>query len=160
MTTEQQTALDLADIQAGALHERPSPYVGRYLLLRMHDAAQGRELVRRLHALLAADDRASDPDVPAWLSVAFTYAGLAALGVPQSSLDSFPDEFRQGMAARAADLGDVGASAPEQWEWPLGTDAVHVDLRCRRFNSYFAHSRLGCQSNDKISMVVGHRHDC
>ncbi len=64
----------------------------------------------------------------AWLSVAFTYRGLEALGVPQESLDSFAPEFRQGMAARAAELGDVGASAPEHWEQPLGSPDVHVAL--------------------------------
>jgi deferrochelatase/peroxidase EfeB len=35
-----------------------------------------------------------------WVSVALTYQGLKALGVPQDSLDSFAWEFRQGMAAR------------------------------------------------------------
>jgi len=126
MTTEQETVLDLGDIQAGALRERPSPYVGRYLLLRLHEATEGRELVRRLHALLVAEKRAQHADPLAWVTVAFTHAGLAALGVPRSSLDSFPEEFRVGMAARARELGDVGASSPEHWEWPLGTDAVHV----------------------------------
>lgn len=126
MTTGPQTALALDDIQTGALRERPSPYVGRYLLLRLNDPAEGRELVRRLHALLVAQKQAQDPEPAAWVTVAFTYAGLVALGVAQTTLDSFPDEFRQGMAARAHDLGDVGASAPDRWEWPLGTDAVHV----------------------------------
>ncbi len=32
------------------------------------------------------------------------------------------------MAARAAELGDVGASSPEHWEKPLGTRDVHVAL--------------------------------
>ena len=32
-------ALDLDDIQAGALHERPSPYVGTYVLLRVERPA-------------------------------------------------------------------------------------------------------------------------
>lgn len=128
--TGQPPALELADIQAGALRERPSPYVGRYLLLSVHDAEQGRELVRRLHALLLAQNAAHnttpDADPMAWVTVAFTHSGLAALGVPKASLASFPIEFREGMAARAAELGDVGASGPENWEWPLGTDAVHI----------------------------------
>ncbi|MGA9522284.1 MAG: Dyp-type peroxidase, partial [Myxococcaceae bacterium] len=51
-----------------------------------------------------------------------------ALGVPQDSLDSFSWEFRQGMAARAKALGDVGESSPEHWEKPLGTKDVHVVL--------------------------------
>jgi Dyp-type peroxidase family len=126
MTTELQATLELDDIQAGALRERPSPYVGRYLLLRLHDAADGRELVRRLHALLVAEGQSQQAEPLAWVTVAFTYAGLAALGVPQPFLDSFPEEFRAGMAARAHDLGDVGPSSPEHWEWPLGTDAVHI----------------------------------
>ena len=48
--------------------------------------------------------------------------------MPQDSLDSFAPEFRQGMAARAAQLGDVGESSPEHWEKPLGTPDVHVAL--------------------------------
>ena len=51
MTTTPSTtpaALELDDIQSGALHERPSPYVGAYLLLRIDDRAAGRALVRRL----------------------------------------------------------------------------------------------------------------
>jgi Dyp-type peroxidase family len=126
MSVEPQAALEVDDIQGGALRERPSPYVGRYLLLQLHDPSEGRELVRRLHGLLAAQTQAPDIDPSAWATVAFTHAGLAALGVPQSILDTFPDEFREGMARRAHELGDTGASSPEHWEWPLGTDAVHV----------------------------------
>ena len=48
--------------------------------------------------------------------------------MPQSSLDSFAPEFREGMAARAAHLGDVGESSPEHWEQPLGSPDVHVAL--------------------------------
>jgi Dyp-type peroxidase family len=117
-------SLELDDIQSGALHERPSPYVGIYLLLRIDDRSAGRELVRRLHPVVEG----GRPDGDAWVTVGFTYAGLQALGVPQESLDSFAPEFRQGMAARAAELGDVGDSAPANWEKPLGTSDVHVAL--------------------------------
>ena len=57
----------------------------------------------------------------AWVTAALSFQGLKALGVPQDILASFPPEFQQGMAARAADLGDIGESAPEHWEPPLGT---------------------------------------
>ena len=60
--------------------------------------------------------------------MALTYQGLKALGVPQASLESFAPEFRQGMAARAAELGDVGDSSPDRWEPPLGTPDVHVAI--------------------------------
>ncbi|GAA3870159.1 Dyp-type peroxidase [Leifsonia kafniensis] len=119
--------LELDDIQAGALYERPSPYVGTYLMLRIADRADGRELVRRLHRIVNPAGAADTPDNTS-LTVAFTYHGLKALGVPQASLDSFAPEFRQGMAARADVLGDVGESAPDHWEKPLGTDEVHVAI--------------------------------
>ncbi|HJR36781.1 MAG TPA: Dyp-type peroxidase [Nocardioidaceae bacterium] len=119
--------LELDDIQAGALFERPSPYVGTYLMLRIVDRADGRELVRRLHRILTASGT-SDMADDTTLTVAFTYHGLEALGVPQTSLDSFAPEFRQGMAARAALLGDVGESDPERWEAPLGSADVHVAI--------------------------------
>jgi Dyp-type peroxidase family len=121
-------SLELDDIQSGALHERPSPYVGSYLLLRIDDRAAGRELVRRLLPVVDSGRTSSDPAHGAWITVAFTYQGLRALGVPQDSLDSFAPEFRQGMAARAAELGDVGESSPANWEKPLGSGDVHVAL--------------------------------
>ena len=64
----------------------------------------------------------------AWLNVALSYRGLEALGVPPESLATFAPEFREGMAARADALGDVGVDAPEHWERPLGTPDVHVAL--------------------------------
>jgi Dyp-type peroxidase family len=121
-------SLELDDIQSGVLHERPSPYAGSYLLLRIDDRAAGRQLVRRLLPLVESGPPEPDPALGAWITVAFTYQGLAALGVPQGSLDSFAPEFRQGMAARAAELGDVGDSDPANWEKPLGTGDVHVAL--------------------------------
>ncbi len=120
--------LELDDIQSGALHERPSPYVGAYLLLRIDDRAAGRALVRRLVPLVETGRASDEPAHGAWLTVAFTYTGLQALGVPQASLDSFAPEFRQGMAARAGELGDVGDSDPAHWEKPLGSPDVHVAL--------------------------------
>ena len=118
--------IELEDIQSGALHERPNPYVGRYLLLRIDDRAAGRELVRRLHSVVESGRLSADPAQDTSVTVAFTYQGLEALGVRQDSLDSFAPEFRQGMAARAGEIGDVGESSPEHWEKPLGTGEVHV----------------------------------
>ena len=128
VSTPETVSLELDDLQSGVLHPRPSPYVGTYLLLRIDDRAAGRELVRRLHPVVGGGRPSSDPAGGAWVTVALTYQGLQALGVPQESLDSFAPEFRQGMAARAAELGDVGDSGPANWEKPLGTPDVHVAL--------------------------------
>ena len=46
--------------------------------------------------------------------------------MPDDVLDSFPAEFREGMAARAERLGDRGPSAPEHWDAGLGTGEAHV----------------------------------
>jgi Dyp-type peroxidase family len=62
------------------------------------------------------------------LNVAFTPAGLSALGVADAVIGTFAHEFRQGMAARAGLLGDAGPSAPEAWEPGLGSGDAHVLL--------------------------------
>jgi Dyp-type peroxidase family len=120
--------LELDDIQGTLLRQRPSPYVGAYFLLRIDDAADGRRVLAHLAPRVASAARWWEPPNKAWLSVALSHAGLRALGVPQASLDSFPPEFQQGMAARAERLGDTGQSAPEHWDAPLGSAEVHVAL--------------------------------
>jgi Dyp-type peroxidase family len=68
------------------------------------------------------------PD-PEWdavpINLAFTYSGLKALQLDKCVLASFPDDFKEGMAARAERLGDSGPSAPEHWDGVLGLDRVH-----------------------------------
>jgi Dyp-type peroxidase family len=125
MNSDGGTVLDVGDIQAGALMPRPNPYAGAYLALRIDDRQAGRDLLRRLIPLV--DPVSSfDPVKPVSLGVGLSFAGLQALGVPEESLVSFPTEFQQGMAARAAELGDVGENAPQHWEAPLGSKDVHV----------------------------------
>ena len=121
-------ALEVSDIQATVLRPRPSSYRGEYVVLRIDDAAQGREMLRRVIPHVAPADDWWRPTLPGWLGIAFTYAGLKALGLPQASLDSFPEEFREGMAARASVLNDVGDNAPANWEYPFGSADMHVAL--------------------------------
>jgi Dyp-type peroxidase family len=128
MTGETNVTLDLDDIQSGVLRPRPTPYAATYILLRIDDRKAGRELMRRLSAVVTSAANPTSPLADTWVSVALTYQGLRALGTPQDSLDSFAWEFRQGMAARAKELGDIGESSPENWEKPLGTTEVHVAL--------------------------------
>jgi Dyp-type peroxidase family len=123
----EETTLELHDLQSGILHPRPSPYVGTYIVLRVDDRRDGRFLIGRLASSIASAAQWS-AQAQGWLTIAITYQGLRALGVPQDSLDSFPPEFREGMAARAELLGDTGASAPENWDKPLGTPDVHIAL--------------------------------
>ena len=64
----------------------------------------------------------------AWISVAISYAGLVALGVPEDSLQSFPEAFRLGMAARAGQLLDYGENDPEHWDAPFGSGQIHIGV--------------------------------
>src|SRR5215831_10879037 len=128
MTGESNVALELDDIQSGVLRPRPTPYAATYILFRIDVRKAGRELMRRLSAVVTSAANPTSPLADTWASVALTYQGLKALGVPQDSLDTFAWEFQQGMAARAKELGDTGESSPENWEKPLGTPDVHVAL--------------------------------
>jgi Dyp-type peroxidase family len=98
------------------------------LLGRIDDRRDGRELVRRLIPLVPSATGPLEPDSKAWAAVGLSFQGLKALGVPEESLASFPEEFQQGMAARAGELGDTGDSAPERWEQPLGRQDVHLAI--------------------------------
>ncbi|MBX3206182.1 MAG: Dyp-type peroxidase [Labilithrix sp.] len=120
--------LELDDIQSGVLRPRPAPYAATYVLFRIDERDAGRALLGRLAPLVASAAHPTSPAADTWLSVALTYRGLEALGVPRDSRDSFAWELRQGMAARAKALGDTGESAPEHWEKPFGTGDVHVVL--------------------------------
>lgn len=119
--------LDLHEIQATVLRLRPAPYFGSHVILRVDDPPAGRNLLRRLtpHVDSAAGwwDAAN-----AWLAVGISYAGLEALGLPQQSLQSFPEAFRAGMAARAQQLRDEGVNDPKNWEFPFGRGQVHIGL--------------------------------
>ncbi|MEU4227446.1 peroxidase [Nonomuraea sp. NPDC026600] len=128
MSERTHVRLELDDIQRGVLSPRPSPYAATYILFRIDDRGRGRELMRRVSAVVTSAADTVSPLGETWVSVALTYHGLKALGVPHESLETFAWEFRQGMAARAKALGDVGESAPENWEAPLGTPEVHMAL--------------------------------
>src|SRR5215217_3718827 len=76
MTPDAGTNLELDDIQSGALHPRPSPYVGRYVLLRIDDRRAGRELLRRLLPAVDSGRPTPEPARDAWVTVALSYQGL------------------------------------------------------------------------------------
>ena len=119
--------LDLHEIQATVLRQRPAPYFGTHVLLRVNDLQAGRAFLRRLTPYVdsAAGWRIA---ANAWLAIGISYAGLEVLGVPQESLQSFPEAFRAGMAARARQLGDEGVNDPKNWEPPFGKGQIHLGV--------------------------------
>lgn len=120
--------LDLDEIQGGVLRQRPEPYTGAYYLVRIDDPKQGRVVLGKLQAYVTSAAGWWDTSIAAWISLGISHRGLQALGVPEKVLTGFAPEFRAGMAARAQTIGDTGASAPEHWEAPFGTDGVHLAI--------------------------------
>jgi Dyp-type peroxidase family len=127
MTRLGRVGVELDDIQATVLRYRPEPYYGTHVMLRVDDVRAGRGFLRRLtpHVDSAAEWwQAGEP----WISVAITYSGLVALGVPEDSLKTFPEAFRVGMAARADQLVDHGDNDPKYWEPHFGTGEIHIGV--------------------------------
>ena len=119
--------VELDDIQATVLRYRPEPYYGTHVMLNVDDVRAGREFLRDVapHVDSAAEWwRADEP----WIAVAITYSGLVALGVPEESLQSFPEAFRVGMAARAEALRDYGVNDPKRWEPAFGSGIIHIGV--------------------------------
>jgi Dyp-type peroxidase family len=117
----------------------------RFLFLQIDDAAKTKGWLRSLisngdvatttqvkkfndlfRAARKAQGGESGSNMPTatWLNIAFNYYGLEKLG---ADLDGFPDDFKQGMAARSAIIGDVGRSDPDAWDpWLRNRDFLHI----------------------------------
>src|SRR5438093_944043 len=119
--------LEIDDIQHILLTRTPA-LTGRYEFLSFGNAAGGRAwlaaVLERVQS--AAQVRASLDKDRRWVTVAFTWNGLRALGVDEASLATFPDEFRQGMVTRAEVLGDTGANHPGNWVDQTASPQLHA----------------------------------
>src|ERR1700712_60692 len=119
--------LEFDDIQHILLTRTPA-ITGRYEFLTFDTAAGGRAWLSALVELVpsaTAAQAAMDED-DRWITLAFTWNGLRALGVPEDSLATFPDAFREGMPSRASILGDTGRNAPVHWVGGLAGDDLHA----------------------------------
>jgi Dyp-type peroxidase family len=119
--------IETHDIQYILLARAPA-LTGRYEFLSFRDAAGGRTWLSRILETVqsATDMQAMVDQNKRWVTVAFTWNGLRALGVDEASLATFPEEFRQGMAARASILGDIGKDHPDFWIGGLASPNLHA----------------------------------
>ena len=116
--------INLADLQGNILRGYTNkPYV-RYLILEVVDRSAARRWLadsvsgrNGVPQITSGDWGEKKPDT--CFNIGLTYEGLRALGTPSASLKMFPNEFVEGMTARAVKLGDVGRSAPEKWPAPF-----------------------------------------
>lgn len=104
---------DMQGLVARAFGQLP---VARYLLCAVADPAMAR---RWLGAASPGVSTAAKRDERCGLIVAFTYAGLTALGLQSDALATFPRPLQEGMATahRSRILGDVDRNDPAGWRW-------------------------------------------
>jgi Dyp-type peroxidase family len=180
--------LELADLQGNILtaYGRLGFPKARYLLLNIRDAAAGRAAIEFIRPLVTTALRwpSTRSAIPTGavaverpkvtLNLAFTFRGLLALGVPTRTLRGMPDDFIDGMAARAAILGDDAPGHDvSNWDpvWqardeahrphvlvmlnaqmqPDGSAVPELDQVTRRIVDYCA------KSVGKIALLTGHR---
>src|ERR1700716_1008071 len=97
--------LELDDIQHIVMSRVPA-LTGRYEFLSFREPSQARSWLAGVLDKIASARGASSPieSDRRWVATAFTWNGLRAFGLPDASLVTFPEEFRQGMVERASML--------------------------------------------------------
>jgi len=125
--TQTEPMLELDDIQHILLTRTPA-LSGQYDFVSFRDAAAGRAWLSALHDKVqsAAEVESTVATSKRWVTLAFTWNGLRALGVDEGSLATFPEEFKQGMVARAEMLGDTGLNHPDHWVGGLASPDLHA----------------------------------
>ena len=117
--------LELSDIQHFLVTRTPA-LAARYEFLRFPTVPSGRRWLAGILDKVGSAEAVGQGTLDArWVTVAFTWNGLQALGVDEPSLQTFPEEFREGMAARAPMLGLTGHNAPEHWLGGVGGEGLH-----------------------------------
>jgi deferrochelatase/peroxidase EfeB len=118
--------VDYGDVQGLAAYAFGKLVEASYLLLRIRDSAAARAWIAAA-PVTTAEPRDPPPDTA--LQIAFTPAGLRALGLPETAISGFSAEFLDGMAGsanRSRRLGDIGANDPANWLW--GGPGIAADL--------------------------------
>jgi Dyp-type peroxidase family len=124
-TTSKPTQVDYSDIQGIVRFGYGKMTQAVYLVACVKEAAAARAWLRRAPVSNAAT---MTPPPTTALQIAFTAAGLEALGVAPSIIDQFSHEFRGGMTdpSRTRRSGDVGENAPNTWEWGWGNGGLKL----------------------------------
>jgi deferrochelatase/peroxidase EfeB len=109
-------AAELDDIQGLVRSGYGDLTAAKFMLLRIASPVAAKAWLAAAPVTSARLDRRHGET----LHVALTAPGLSRLGLQAEAMAGFSSEFLSGMTgepARSRRLGDVGASAPEQWRW-------------------------------------------
>ena len=121
--------LELDDIQHILLTRTPA-MTGRYEFLTFDNPAGGRAWLSELLDRVSSSCRRGRQ--PRWIAPSGgsrwrsrgTVYGRSVC--PRMRSATFPDEFREGMVARADILGDTGANHPDHWVGGLAGEDLHA----------------------------------
>ena len=105
--------LKLADIQGNIVQDYRFP-LARYIMFQVTEEGKAREFIKKIIPHITTGEmweKGGKPEVTT--NIAFSYQGLKAIGLNESSLRQFPLAFAEGMKARAHLLGDEGDSASQ-----------------------------------------------
>ena len=113
MTPENTFNIDFSEIQGNVIRGYGA-HAAKYIFYQLDQPKEGREWLRKIQdacEVTTSELWSTDADQPDTLrttfNVALSYSGLQVLGVSESSLDKFPQDFKEGMAKRAVEiLGD------------------------------------------------------
>ena len=97
--------IELNEIQALILRSRPIPYFGTVAIIEIKDAVAARQMLQKLLPIVSSAEEWHKNE-GASVTLTFTYKGLEKIGVPQESLDTFPESFKEGMAT-SSDVVDA-----------------------------------------------------
>jgi deferrochelatase/peroxidase EfeB/lysophospholipase L1-like esterase len=106
---------DSSDVQGGIINAYESVKSGWIVLIQVDTPEFASALLERLTGLVTKEDTA---DKSFSINIALTYEGLRAAGLTEKQLALFPQDFRQGMEARASILGDLHTNHPRRWRLP------------------------------------------
>ena len=123
---EAPTATDFTDIQGLVVRSYGQLPAATFLLLAIRNRSKAR---RRLRDILAGVTFANRRPTDHAVNLALSHHGLVRLGVDDTILSGFSNEFRSGMVTphKRRILGDQGAHAPENWLWG-GPETPPVDV--------------------------------
>ena len=110
----------ITDVQGGILRSYADVTHGALVLLRVDNAALALDTLAHWPV---TSEALADDGRRLRFNVALTFQGLRALGVSPARLDRLPQEFIDGMEARAGILGDLRHNHPEQWRTPFQHDS-------------------------------------
>ncbi|MBQ0945576.1 hypothetical protein KAK07_19710 [Ideonella sp. 4Y16] len=110
------------EVQSGILRAYDGVTDGAMVLVAFANPASAAGFLEGFRPSLEGD--ADAPGAKVFGNFALTFEGLRACGLSAAQLESWPLEFRQGMAARAGLLGDVRGNHPRRWTLPRRNGAL------------------------------------